>query len=93
MTREQFMDLDDWALVNVFCRPSTKEDGYWPVPRFNPFDPPVAPVSLDEQFVAIWRMRGLKDAEILERYKKWKGDEYDGKVPGGIRPDTAGGAE
>ena len=78
MTREQFMDLDDWTLINVYLRPNQNEDdpleGYLPVGRVNKDDKPKSPIAASnprDVFFYIWRQRGKTDAEIEELIKKW----------------------
>jgi len=75
MTREEFMDLSDWDLVNVIFRPNANEDdpekGYWPVTRDNPDDRTVGELSHRQVFFDHARRRGIPEEEIEERFRLW----------------------
>lgn len=76
MTREQFLDLDDWALINVYFRPNENSDpleGYWPQERQGSDRETIA-VGPKESFFYVWRKRGMAEEEIEARYKKWCGE-------------------
>lgn len=74
--------MDDWTMVNSYFRPNRNEDNpdapfYWPVPRFDPNDPPGEEISLRDMFFKKWlpaaRAAGriISDKEAEERYQKW----------------------
>lgn len=84
MTREQFMDLDDWALYNVFSRPdfNKQNDGskpYWPVPR--KIGDEGQEVSFKELCFMLWSKQGMTPEEMEERFVQ-SFPSY-GEVPGG----------
>ncbi len=75
LTREQFMDLDDWTMINVYFRPNLYEHdpevGYWPVPRVGEGRSRVAePIAFDAMVYDLWKKRGMTDAEIDAKFRK-----------------------
>lgn len=75
MTKQQFMELDDWTLYNVYLRPDFNQDNdgskpYWPVPRKNPNEPEGDSVSFKELCYRLWNKQGMTEEEIEERFTK-----------------------
>ena len=70
----EVMRLDSWTANNVLFRPNARrkvEDGYWPVPRFDPDDPPVEfPSNFAKLYYMIWRKRGMADADIAAKLRR-----------------------
>lgn len=80
-SRDQWLDEDDWWMVNVVCRPDRNaerpERGYYPVPRSGPKGVDQA-ISFRELFFLPERVRamralGMTDGEMEEAYQKWFG--------------------
>lgn len=81
-TRERFLDMDDWEMMNVLCRPNTfgehdKSGRYWPIARMeDPNDPVVGALDHRGVFFHPDRIKAMKalgftDAEIEERYESY----------------------
>ena len=73
ITRERFLDMDDWEMNNILGRPSmhtvTAERRYWPAARQDPDNPVVGelgPKGLIYHPATIKAMKtlGMTDAEI-----------------------------
>lgn len=78
LTVDQFMELDDWTVMNVYFRPNANEEspekGYRPVRRAQPEDIqsgdlqaiPIA--SYKDLFFDSWRKQGMAEADIEKRF-------------------------
>jgi len=80
LTREQFLDLDDWTLTNVYFRPNANEGNekklwYWPVDREDKDNPVTGELSLRDLFMTTtgeaMNKLGYSEADIEARFEKW----------------------
>lgn len=80
-TRQRFLDMDDWELMNVLCRPDFHdgdvERGYWPVPRMSDANDPgmveTGPrgVFYNPKRIEAMKTLGMTDAEIEAKFQDW----------------------
>lgn len=81
-SRERFLDMDDWELLNVLSRPdfhaNQPERGYWPVPRSDPDDKGgVKQIGLRGSWFHPKRIKAMKtlgmtDEEIEAGFQAWR---------------------
>ena len=80
-TRERFLDMDDWELQNVLCRPNLHHGddtrSYWPVGREDQ-DDPVVKVGISKRAVFFtpprveaYKLLGLTQEECEARFQEW----------------------
>lgn len=78
MSKEEFMRMHDWVAMNALCRPNNNKDpkeGYFPVPRVNPDDPPVQDITFRDLYMRTkgkaLRKLGATDQEVEEAFNEW----------------------
>lgn len=78
MSKDEFMRMHDWLLINGLCRPGVDKDPtkpYYPVPRSDPNAPPVTHIGYRDMFMRTtgkaMRQLGASDAEVEERWRNY----------------------
>jgi hypothetical protein len=78
MNLDEFMDMDDWLMVNAYTRPSSHSDPlkpYMPVPRDDPEDPSRGVIGGKDLWWSTtgkaMKTMGFSDVEIQQRYAHW----------------------
>ena len=76
ITKDEFLDMNDWDAYNWMFRPSTTEDpskGYWPVGRLDPLAGEPLPLTFREMYYRHWRklQPAITDEELEAKFKAW----------------------
>lgn len=78
ISKDQFMSLTDYDLVNVLYRPGVHDNApperhlpYWPVPVGGKDEEGAKSLTFQEMYVAHWTQYGLTEAEALAKFEVW----------------------
>lgn len=89
MTKDQFLDLTDWDLVNWIGRPSCFNDAkkpYWPAPRVDTSRPEGTPITWRDMYMMSPKAKAMKtmgatEEELEAEYQNWISDHVSYRRP------------